>query len=70
MLTFSITSDSTSVAERTLHRLQFYLDAVGLKLNASKTKVHHAGYESDPALILTLDGTTIDVCDIYNDRRM
>ena len=30
------------------------------------TKVLHAGYESDPEPILTLDGTTIDVCHINN----
>ena len=37
-----------------------------MKLNAAKTIVLHVGYESDPEPILTLDGTTIDVCDIYN----
>ena len=44
----AITSDSTSGAEGTLHRLQLYSEAVGLKLNATKTKVLHVGYESDP----------------------
>ena len=33
---------------------------------AAITKVLHVGYESDPKPSLTLDGTTIDVCDIYN----
>ena len=61
----AITSDSASGAERTLHRLQFYSEAVGLKLSVAKTKVLHVGYESDPKPILTLDGTTIDVCDAY-----
>ena len=36
-----ITSDTTSGAERTLHQLQFYSEAVGLKLNAAKTNVLH-----------------------------
>ena len=62
----TITSDSASGAERTLRQLQFYSEAVGLKLNAAKTKVVHVGYESDPEPILTLDGATLDVCDIYN----
>ena len=62
----AITSDSASGDERTLHRLQFYSEAVGFKLNMAKTKVLHVGYESDPEPILTLDGTTMDVCDIYN----
>ena len=44
----AITCDSASGAERTLHQLQFYSEAVGLKLNAAKTKVLHVGYESDP----------------------
>ena len=35
-------------------------------MNAGKTKVIHVGYYSDPEPNLTLDGTTIDVCDIYN----
>ena len=61
----AITSDSASGAERTLHRLQFYSEAVSLKLKVVITKVLHAGYESDPDPILTLDGTTIDVCDIF-----
>ena len=62
----AITSDSTSGAERTLRRLQFHSETIGLKLNEAKTKVLHVGYESDPEPILTSDGTTIDVCDIYN----
>ena len=62
----AITSDSASGAERTLRRYQFHTEAKGLKLNAAKTKVLHVGYESDPEPILTLDGTMIDVCDIYN----
>ena len=44
----AITSGSTSGAERTLHRLQIYSEAVGVKLNAAITKVLHIGYESDP----------------------
>ena len=62
----AITSDSASGAERTLRRLQFHSEAIGLKLDEAKTKVLHVGYESDPEPILTLDGTTIDACDIYN----
>ena len=62
----AITSDSASCAEGTLRRLQFHSEAIGLKLNAAKTKVLHVGHESDPEPILTLDGTTIDVCDIYD----
>ena len=37
-----------------------------MKLNVAKTKVLHFGYESDSEAILILDGTTIDVCDIFN----
>ena len=62
----AISSDSASDAERNLLRLQFHSEAIGLKLNATKTKVLHVGHESDPEPILTLDGTTIDVSDIYN----
>ena len=58
--------DSASGAERTLRRLQFNSEAIGLKLNAAKTKVLHVAYESDPENFLTLAGTTMDVCDIYN----
>ena len=60
------TSDSASGVERTLRWLQFHSEAIGLKLNAAKPKVFHVGYGSDPEPILTLEGTTIDVCDIYN----
>ena len=62
----AITSDSASGAERTLRRLKFHSEAIGLKLNAAKTKVPRVGYECDPEPILTLDGTTIDVRDIHN----
>ena len=62
----AITSDSASGAERTLRRLQFHSEAIEFKLNAAKTKALHVGYESDPKPILTLDGMTIDVCDIHN----
>ena len=58
----AINSDSASGAEITLRRLQFHSEAIGLKFNAAKTKALHAGYECDPERILTLDGTTIDVC--------
>ena len=58
----AITSDSASGVESTLRRLQFHSEAIGLKLNATKTKVLHVRYESDPEPILTLDATTIDVC--------
>ena len=61
-----ITSDSANGAESTLRRLQFHSEAIGLKLTAVKITVRHVGYESDPEPILTLDGTTIDVCGIYN----
>ena len=62
----AITSDSVSDAEINLHQLQFYSEAVGLKLNKAKTNVLHVGYESDPKPNLTLDGMKIDVCDTYN----
>ena len=62
----AITCDSASGAESTLRWLQFHSEAIGLKLNSAKTKVLHVGYESDPLPILPLDGTTIDVCDIYS----
>ena len=39
----AITSDSASGAESTLRRLQFHSEAIGLKLNAAKTKVLHVG---------------------------
>ena len=49
-----------------LRRLQFYSDAIVMKLIAVRTKVLHVGYESGLEPIPTLDGTTIDVCDLYN----
>ena len=61
-----ITSDSANSAERTLSRLLLYSQAVGLKLNTAITKVLHVAYECDPKPILTVDGMTIDVCDIYS----
>ena len=62
----AITIDSASGAESTLRRLQFHSEAIRLKLNAAKAKVLHVGYESDPDKILPFNGTTMDVCDIYN----
>ena len=62
----AITSDCASGVECTLRRLKFHSEAIGLKLNAAKAKVLHVGHESDPEPILTMDGTTIDVCDIDN----
>ena len=59
----AITTESANGADGTLRRLQFYSEAIGLKLNA---KVLHVGYESDPEPILTLHGTTIDVCEIHS----
>ena len=48
----AITSDSASGAESTLRRHQFHSEAIGLKLNAAKTKVLHVGIESDLEPIL------------------
>ena len=61
-----ITSDSANGAERTLSRLLLYSQAIGLKFNTAITKVLHVAYGSDPKPILTLDGTTIDICDVCN----
>ena len=44
----AIISDYASGAANTLRWLQFYSETIDLKLNASKTKVLHVGYESDP----------------------
>ena len=62
----AITSDSASRGESTLRRQQFHSEAIGLKFYAAKANVLHVGYECDPEPNLTLDGTTIDVCHIYN----
>ena len=62
----AITSDYANVVGRTLPRLHFCSEAVGLKLSAAKTKNLLVGYGSDPEPLLTLHGTTIDVCGIYN----
>ena len=62
----AITRDSASGAEKALIRLQFYSEAVGLKLNAAKTNVLHVGYKCVRQPISTLDGTMINVCDIYD----
>ena len=62
----AITRYSVGSAERTFCRLQYYSEVVGLKLNVTKIKVPHVGYESDTEPTLTLDGAMIDACDIYN----
>ena len=62
----AITRDSSSGDERTLRRLQCYSEVVGLKLNAAKTKGLLVGFQSDPKTIFTLDGTMIDLCDIFH----
>ena len=36
------------------------------EIKRGKKKVLRVGYESDPEPILTLDGTTIDICNIYD----
>ena len=62
----AITSDSTSSAEITLCRLQFYSKVVGLKLSVARTKAVHVGYESEPEPLFALYETTMEVCDIYS----
>ena len=55
----AITNDSASGDDRTIRRHQFHPEAVGLKLNASKTIVHH-DRKSDPVHISTFDGAAMD----------
>ena len=62
----AITNDTAKRVKRTIRRLQFYSEVVVMKLNAAKTNVLHVGYESGPEPLLTLEGTTVDVCDINN----
>ena len=68
LTTLRLTMTPPAVMKKLYAGFYLFILLIGrLKLNAAKINVLLVGYESDPEPILTLDGTTIDVCDICNN---
>ena len=58
----AITCDTIEQAQNAFRRLEINASKVGLKINFKKTKILHAGHNSQPSPVTTINGYTLDIC--------
>ena len=58
----AITCDTIDQAQNVYQRLKMNASKVGLKINLKKTKILHAGHNSQPSPVTTINGYTFKVC--------
>ena len=60
----AITCDTIEQAQNVFRRLEMNASKVGLNINLKKTKILHAGHNSQPSPVTTINGYTLE---IFND---
>ena len=60
----AITCDTINQAENVFRRLEMNALSVGLKINL-KTKILHAGHNSQPRPVTTINGHTLEICNDF-----
>ena len=58
----AITCDTIEQAHNVFRRLEMNASKVGLKINLRKTKILHAGHNSEPNPVTTINGYTLEIC--------
>ena len=58
----AITCDTLDQAENVFQRLKMNASKVGYKINLRKAKILHAGHNSRPRPVTTLNGYTLEIC--------
>ena len=58
----AITCDTIEQAQNVFLRLEMNASIVGLNINFKKTKILHAGHNSQPSPVTTINGYSLDIC--------
>ena len=61
----AITCDTIDQAENVFRRLEMNASKVDLKINFKKTKILHAGHDSQPRPVTTINGYTLEICNDF-----
>ena len=61
----AITCDTIEQAQNVFRRLEMNASKVGLKINFKKTKILHAGHNSQPSPVTTINGYTLEICNDF-----
>ena len=61
----AITCDRIEQAQNVFRRLEMNASKVGLKINFEKTKILHAGHNSQPSPVTTINGYTLEICNDF-----
>ena len=61
----AITCDTIVQAQNVFRRREMNASKVGLKINFKKTKILHAGHNSLPRQVTTLNGYTLEICNDF-----
>ena len=61
----AITCDTIEQAQNVIRRLEINASKVGLKINLKKTKMLHAGHNSQPSPVTTINGYTLEICNDF-----
>ena len=61
----SITCDAIDQAENVFRCLEMNASKVGLKINIKETKILHAGHNSQPRPVPTINGYTLEICNDF-----
>ena len=61
----AITCYTIDQAENVFRRLEMNASKVGLKINFKKTKILHAGTNSQPSPVTTINGYTLEICNDF-----
>ena len=61
----AITCDTIEQAQNVFRRLELNASKVGLKINIKKTKILHAGHNSHPSPVTTINGYTLEICNDF-----
>ena len=61
----AITCDTIDQAQNVFRRLEMNASKVGLKINFKKTKILHAGHNSQPSPFTAINGYTLEICNDF-----
>ena len=61
----AITCDTIDQADDVFRCLEMNASKFGLKINFKKTKILHAGHNSQPSPVTTINGYTLEICNEF-----
>ena len=64
----ALTCDTIEQGQNVFRRLEMNASKVGLNINFKKTKILHAGHNSQPSPVTTTNGYTLEICNNNNNN--